>query len=177
MNKFLAILLLVFSFTVASLTVNAAALHSTNHASVISIDPLDLLFEGRITATYEQKLSTRNSFTVNAIFWNHSKDAFAFGVGGSYRWYFDLFEEGKSSLNGLSIGPRLDFLFWDWAGNDEKKAASFSTLALGGEVNYKWVFDGKWSVEPTIKFVIPVLRKSGYSYTNHGVGVNLGYCF
>jgi len=176
MNKFFS-LLLAFSFAAVSPTVDAA-LYSTNKEAVFSIDPIDLLFEGRISAVYEKKLSAKNSFTVNASFWDYDRNSSAFGVGASYRWYFDLFEEGKSSFNGLSVGPRLDGYFWNRRYNEpSKKDNSYSTLAVGGEVNYKWVFNDKWSVEPTIKFVIPIVRKAEYGYPNHGVGVNLGYCF
>ena len=99
--------------------------------------------------------------------------ASAFGIGGAYRWYFDPFSEGKSSLNGLFVGPRLDFFMWSWYDGE----VTYSTLAIGAEVNYKWTFSNKWVVEPTVKFVFPVMIESGYSYTNYGFGVNLGYAF
>ena len=177
MKKFLA-LILVFSITVISFTVNASTPFTTSENAVISVDPIDLLFEGRINATYEKKLNVKNSFTMNATYWHYSSHGSAFGVGGSYRWYFDLFEEDKSALNGFSVGPRADVFFWNWNYDDpNSKNTTYTTLALGGEVNYKWVFDSKWSVEPTIKFVFPVVKQSGYKYTNYGLGVNLGYCF
>jgi len=181
MSRFFTTLLLAFILVAALLFTNTAnaADFTTSKDKVVSVDPLDLLIDGRINATFEKKLSPKNSFTVNATYWGYDKYATAFGLGASYRWYFDLFEEGKSSLNGLSVGPRLDFFFWNRSYNNPSlEDVTYSTLAIGGEVNYKWVFGGgKWAVEPTIKFVIPVLKESGYSYTNYGLGINLGYCF
>ena len=173
MNKFF-MLLLATTFFAATLNINAAS-YTTSKGAVISVDPVDLI-NGRLNATYEKKLSPSNSLTINGSYWMYNSYLNAFGVGASYRWYLDPFEEGKKAMNGLSVGPRLDFYYWsyDYLGFDH----SWSTLAIGAEVNYKWVFSDKWSVEPTIKFAIPILKEKGYDYyTNYGFGVNIGYCF
>ena len=174
LNNNLTKLILVLAFFTTTL-LNAAS-YTTTKGAVISIDPVDFI-NGRINATYESKLNAINSFTANATYWHWNKHGSAFGIGGSYRWYIDLFEEKKSALNGLSIGPRADFFFWSWSyDNPILDDKTYSTFAIGGEVNYKWVFD-KWSVEPTIKFGIPLLKEKGYDYTSYGFGINLGYCF
>ena len=175
-NKFIA-LLLAFSFVAATIN-TSAAMYTTSKSKVVSIDPFDLINAGRINATYERKISAKNSFCINGSFWSFDEFRTAFGIGGAYRWYFDLFEEGKSSMNGLSVAPRLDLYYWSESWNNHLlKDESYPTLALGAEVNYKWVFSDKWVIEPTIKLVFPVLKKSGHRYTNHGFGINLGYAF
>ena len=175
MSKFFTTLLLAITFVAATLTMNATPSYTTSKGAALVVDPVDLI-NGRINLTYEKKLNSKNSFTINASYWNWADWLSAFGVGASYRWYLDLFEEGKTGMNGLSVGPRADIFFWSYdAGNTH----SYSTVAIGGEANYKWVFgDGKWAVEPTIKLTIPIVKEKGYNYySNYGFGVNIGYCF
>lgn len=181
MNKFIT-LFIVFTIVAATTTfttINAAD-YTTPKSKVVSIDPIDLI-NGRINATFENKMSATNSFTINASYWSFNKYLSAGGVGASYRWYIDPFEEGKKSLNGLSVGPRLDFFYWtyDWS-EWHMDNYSYTTLAIGGEVNYKWAFGdgGKWIIEPSIKIAFPILKEKGYDhYTNYGFGVNIGYAF
>ncbi|MCL2039285.1 MAG: hypothetical protein FWG85_02520 [Bacteroidetes bacterium] len=176
MNRFIT-LLIVFTFAAATLTTTTnAAEYTTSKSKVVSVDPLDLI-NGRINATFENKMSAKNSFTVNASYWSYWDWLSAMGIGGSYRWYIDPFEEGKSALNGLSLGPRVDMFYWS---SNFEYDDPWVTLAIGAEVNYKWAFGdgGKWSVEPTIKFMFPVVKGKKYTYyTNYGFGVNLGYAF
>jgi len=172
MNKFFTLLLAIT--LAASLSINAAS-YTTKKGSVLSVDPVDFI-NGRINLTYEKKLSTNNSFTINGSFWSYYSYLTAFGAGASYRWYLDPFEESKTALNGLSVGPRADIYFWSY--DNHGIDHSYSTVAIGAEVNYKWAFSDKWSIEPTIKFMFPVKKEKGYDfYRNYGFGVNIGYCF
>jgi hypothetical protein len=180
MKKLLIVMVAVMAICGASNSASAAKF-TTNSKSILSVDPVDLI-NGRVNVTYEMADplfgGKNNSLTVSGSYWGYSEWLTAFGVGASYRWYLDPFDEGKRSLNGLSVGPRLDFYYWgyDYYGFSD----SWSTLAIGAEVNYKWVFaKGKFSVEPTFKFTFPILKPDyGYfGYTNWGFGVNLGYAF
>lgn len=171
-------LLTLIVVALAMISISASADYTTNKTSVISVDPLDLINAGRINAIYETKFgNANNSLTINGSYWSWSEYGSAIGAGVSYRWYLDPFKEGKKALNGLSLGPRLDYYYWTWDFFAGYSDYSYSTLAIGGEVNYKWVFDNQWVVEPNIKFGIPILKESGGSYTSYGFGLNLGYAF
>ena len=172
---------LICVVTLFALVIQAnAADYTTKKTKVISIDPLDLLFEGRINATFETKMSPTNSLTINATYWNYTKYFYAIGAGASYRWYVDPFEEGKKGLNGFSVGPRAEFFSWTWdPGIKGWETESEITLSIGAEVAYKWTFSDKWVVEPIFKLGFPVKKPDwgGWSYTNWGLGVNLGHAF
>jgi len=124
-------------------------------------------------------MGTNNSFTVTAGYWDWGWDYYALNVGAAYKWYVDPFEEGKKSLNGLAVGPRLDFYYNDYSGPYSNLYEAYSTFTIGAEVSYKWVFgSGKWAVEPLFNFSIPVVKKDyGFTPQSFGWGVNLGYCF
>ena len=157
----------------------AAPEYTTSKNNVVSINPFPLMW-GQINVQLEHKMGPKNSISVNAGYWSWSEYWAAFNVGASYKWYFDIFEENKSALNGLAVGPRIDFEYWqtsrDWGWLDY---SNYPSLRIGAEVSYKWVFgDGKWAVEPNVKLTIPIMKKDyGFSPYNYGYGVNVGYCF
>ena len=179
MNKFFT-LLLAFSLA-ATLNINAAdtkADYTTSKSKVVSVNPISLTY-GRINASLETKMGADNSFTVTAGYWDLGwGDWYALNIGASYKWYLDLFEEGKKSLNGLALGPRADFYQNSYSGT-YRDYDSYSTFTIGAEVSYKWVFgEGKWAIEPNLSFAFPVTKKRyGFAWQGHGWGVNVGYCF
>jgi hypothetical protein len=176
MKKFLTLAAVALLFACTAVTASAAS-YTTGANNVISINPVGLI-DGRLNATFEHKLAPKNSLTVNASYWGLDDWASAFGIGASYRWYFDPFEEGKSAINGLSVGPRLQFYQWSYDYDlPYLEDFSYSSLSLGVEVGYKWVFSSKWVVEPTFNYAFPIMKKSGYSFADYGWGVNLGYAF
>ena len=166
---------LVIAFVFTAATLGHAASYTTSKGAAISIDPIDLI-NGRVNLTYEKKLGANNSLTINGSYWSWASWLSAFGVGASYRWYIDPFDEGKTTMNVLSVGPRADFFFWSY--DLSYVDHTYTTFAIGAEVNYKWTFSDKWIVEPTLKLMIPVKKESGYDYyNNYGFGVNLGMAF
>lgn len=177
MNKLLKLLIAVFF---VSATVSASAIeYTTANDDVVSINPFSLIW-GQLNAQWEHKMGTNNSISGNAGLWMQESDWNAFNIGASYKWYLDLFEEGKKSLNGLAVGPRIDMAYWfnstDWQPGLERD--NFVSFGIGGEVSYKWVFgSGKWAVEPVIKYTIPLVKKDYVSPNDYGLGVNIGYCF
>jgi hypothetical protein len=177
MNKFLT-LLLVFVFGAATLTTNAAK-YTTSKDKVVSLNPFALTW-GYFNVQLEKKMGTNNSGTISLGYNYYWENWTGLYVGASYRWYLDPFEEGKKSLNGLSVGPRVDVVYWS-IDSDYKWAdyGSYLGITIGAEVSYKWVFgDGKWAVEPGFNFGIPLVKKNyGFSPQAYGWGVNLGYCF
>ncbi|MDR0926598.1 MAG: DUF3575 domain-containing protein [Ignavibacteria bacterium] len=175
MKKYFLLVAVALIFAWSSATTSAAN-YTTNAVNVISINPFSLI-DGLLNVTFEHKLSAKNSLTVNASYWGYESYATGIGIGASYRWYIDLFEEGKSATNGLSIGPRLQYYHWSYSWDNDWADFSYSSLSLGVEIAYKWVFDNKWVVEPTLNYSFPIVKKSGYSFTDYGFGVNLGYAF
>jgi hypothetical protein len=175
MSKFISLVLALF-FVAATLG-STAATYTTSKNKVVSVNPVSLSY-GKVNVSLESKMGTSNSFTGTFGYWNWQYDYTAINIGVSYKWYIDAFEEGKNALNGLAIGPRLDYYFWNYSGNNPYYK-EYSGFDIGAEVSYKWVFgNGKWAVEPLISFGFPIL-KNDYNYKpqNYGWGVNLGYCF
>ena len=177
-NKFIS-LLLAFTFAAATLTTANAADYTTSKDKVVSINPFSFMW-GDFSAKLEIKKSPNNSISFDVGIWSYYDNWTGFKLGASYKWYIDLFEEKKSSLNGLALGPRVDLAYWstnyDWGAYAYE---SYPSLGIGAEVSYKWVFGGgKWAVEPNIKFSFPVMRKKyGFTPQDHGYGVSVGYCF
>ncbi len=143
------------------------------YSNSISANPIGLAF-GVLNATYENKLSPTNSFTIFGLYYGYT-DWAAFGVGGSYRWYLDI-NEGKRPIEGLSVGPMAEFGFWSWSGPSYITNDGGASFAIGGEVAYKWVFN-KFVVEPIVRLSIPVVKIHGLTYHSFGGGVNLGYAW
>ena len=168
-KAFLLIILAVFAFAIPS----KDALAQKSYNNCISANPLGLAF-GLFNATYEGRLSARNSFTINANYWSLA-DWYAFGIGGSYRWYLTLIQDKKKPLEGLSVGPLVAVGFWKYSGSFYSYTGQTS-FAIGGEAAYKWVFDG-FAVEPIIRIAFNVMHNDYFSYNAFGLGCNLGYAW
>lgn len=171
MKRFYAI---VFVLTIVALMGNVQEIFAQrvvqNYNQSIGANPIGLAF-GLFNAKYEQQVSAENSFTAEVIYWNFAGWS-AFGVGGSYRWY--LFQESEKALKGFSFGPYASVGFWSfenatWGGG--------TSLAIGGEAAYKWVFDGGFMVEPIVNVNFNILNLDGLSYRPFGLGVILGYAW
>jgi len=141
-----------------------------NYNQSIGVNPIGLAF-GIFNAKYEQQVSAENSFTADAIYWGFAGWS-AFGVGGSYRWY--LFQESDKAVRGLSFGPIVSLGFWSF---ENSTWGGGTSLALGGEVSYKWIFEGGFVVEPTVNLAFNILSLEGLNYRPFGLGVNLGYAW
>lgn len=150
----------------------------------ISADPLDLINRDQLNVTYEQKLSPENSFTVFASYVDLGgsvKDGSGgwsgFGIGASYRWYFDIGHQNKTPLEGLSVGPIAALTFFNYTHGFDEKTDAY--LAIGGEASYKFVILDGLSIEPTLKLMFAA-KKIDYmpsSYDPWGIGVNVGYAW
>jgi len=178
MNK-LFTLLLAITFVAATLTISAVE-NITSKDKVISVNLVSLTY-GRVNASLEFKMEPNNSFTLTAGYWDRGSDWYAFNVGASYKWYIDAFEENKKSLNGLAVGPRLDFYYNDYNGTISNiyNPEGYPIFMVGAEASYKWVFgEGKYAIEPNFSFGFPVNKKKGEkAMQQYGFGINLGYCF
>lgn len=171
MKKLLTLFAMCFAFIAFSTSSNA---QEKNHPGTYSltIDPFDFLVSKTLDVTFEYKLSPKNSFTISGLYIPYNDRWSGFGLGVSYRWYFDLFKEGKKSLNGFSFGPMARASWW----SDDLKIHDDETFfSIGGEVAYKWVFSGGWTVEPIIRLSFGVSEISGLGYEPIGAGINVGY--
>ncbi|MGA2297257.1 MAG: hypothetical protein ABSG15_06905 [FCB group bacterium] len=159
----------------ALLIICSTNLWAQRYSHSISANPIGLVF-GIFNATYEQQTAPINSFTVFGNYWS-VLDWSAYGFGGSYRWYPHLFEDGKKPLEGFSVGPRADIGFWSWTGFGSYSGYGGTSIAIGGEAAYKWVFGG-FVVEPIIVLEINVSKVVGYTnYNAFAGGCNLGYAW
>ncbi|MCO5252495.1 MAG: hypothetical protein M9949_13895 [Candidatus Kapabacteria bacterium] len=165
---------LIFAITIILMTASVQDLFAQrvvkNYNQSIGVNPIGLAF-GFFNAKYEQQVSADNSFTVDALYWGFAGWS-AFGVGGSYRWY--LLQENDKALRGFSFGPAVSIGFWSfenatWGGG--------TSLGIGGEAAYKWVFEGGFVVEPYVSITFNALDLDGLSYRPFGMGVVLGYAW
>ncbi len=138
----------------------------------ISGDPISLAF-GLLNVSYEQQIAPKNSFTVFGSYWSYS-DWSAGGFGGSYRFY--LMQETVRALEGFSFGPFASVSFWSYS-NAYYHYDGGTSIAIGAEAAYKWVFSGGFMVEPIIRLSFPLTTITGLSYHGTSVGVNLGYAW
>ncbi len=174
--KKLFVAMLFTVLTVPLFTTPAQAQYSNS----ISGDPLHFLLFGRLDVTYEHRVSAGNSFTIFANYWSFV-DWAAYGIGGSYRWYFDV-GNGQDALQGFSAGPLVGLAFWSWSGDAAVLNYSYgggASLYIGGSAAYKWIFGGGFVVEPNITLILNALSPTGLGgiYNPFGLGVNLGYAW
>ncbi len=131
------------------------------------------LWNGILTATYEQQVAPKNSFTIVGSFWGYN-DWTAGGIGASYRFY--LIQQSTRALEGFSFGPFLQVSYWSYSNNNYTYDGGTS-FAIGGEAAYKWVFSGGFEIEPTIHISFPITTITGLSYRGSWAGVTLGYAW
>jgi hypothetical protein len=168
----IALLVAVFAF---GLTQNTFAQGSRyNYSHTISANPILLAFS-ILNVTYEHQVSPINSFTIFGQYFS-VVDWAAYGVGGSYRWYPKLFDDGKRALEGFGVGPAAALSFWSWEGYTGYTDYGGTLFEIGGEASYKWVWGG-FALEPIVRLMIPVTKITGYSAGAFGAGVNLGYAW
>lgn len=163
---------------------NAQGKSGLNYGHVITADPFSILAgpfkRDVINLTYEHRLSKLNSITFSTQLHLKGEDEpwRMFGVGGSYRWYFKLFEDGKQPIEGFSFGPSafLVFSYFDPGYKyDTKNSPSMEVdLAIGGEASYKFIFSD-FVVEPIIRFLIGIPEPVEFRVIS--LGLNLGYAW
>ncbi len=168
LKLFVIILVAVFAIALPS-----KSLVAQSYNNAISANPIALAY-GMFNATFESRMSAANSFTISGYYWSFGSWT-AFGIGGSYRWYLKLIQDNKKPLEGLSAGPALAVGFWKWD-NTYYNYGGGTSIAIGGEAAYKWVFDG-FVVEPILQIMFNVANIQGLDYRPFGAGVNLGYAW
>ncbi len=168
MKKAFLLIALVTIFSLSMTEVYAQKVVKKYNQS-ISANPIGLAF-GLFNATYEKALSPENSFTAGFMYWGYGGWS-AYGLSGSYRWY--LFQDSEKMLKGLSFGPMVSLGMW---GYENDTYANSTSVSVGGEISYKWIFDG-FVVEPNAQISFNVLSIDGLTYKPFGIGVNLGYAW
>jgi len=177
MKKFVTVFI---ALVLVSFLSNTTRVEAQSYSKSISANPIGLAF-GLFNATFESRIGANNSFTIGGYYFSFATNWKAYGFGGSYRWYFDL-NDGKRPLQGLSAGPAILFGFWSYDHPSYDPYGVYSnydggtTVAVGGEVAYKWVFGG-FVVEPIFTLNFAVASVSGLTYQPYGLGVNLGYAW
>ncbi len=174
-------LLACFMIAIALIIGSASGLKAQSYHHNISADPIDLLATHVLNATFESQLSAKNSYTIfgsyysDDIGWGTWK---GYGIGASYRWYFKIGDIVNKPVQGFSAGPFAKLFYWkfDVEGNHIDTYDNGATFVIGGEVAYKWVFDG-FSVEPIIRLGINIKDVKGLGYDPMGGGINLGYAW
>lgn len=182
MKKTLTILTLAIIIALTSVNLNAQKVAATgNYDQAIFIDPFALLWGGALNVSYEHKLTPENSFTGQLYYWNYGWGWSALGLGASYRWYFNewantTFKLNKKSLEGLSVGPRVEVYNWSWdSGYNTNSYESYFSIGIGAEASYKWVFEGGWTVEPNVRYVYALSNKSYNNFRGNNGGIAVGY--
>jgi hypothetical protein len=163
--------LVILSLSILCLA--SATSFAQNYSKAISANPIGLAFD-LLNATYENKTSPNNSFTITGNYWSIS-DWTAFGIGGSYRWYFDI-NDGKRPIQGMFAGPKVSVGFFSWGGESYYNYSSQTWVGIGGEFGYKWVWDG-FMLEPSLNLLFGVGKVEHFTVGAFGAGLSLGYAW
>ncbi|MCK5741264.1 MAG: DUF3575 domain-containing protein [Chlorobi bacterium] len=173
--KLIGLLILVaLIMTVPSQNVEAAKKGAKSVNSVVSLG----LGINTIDIMYEKRMSKYNSFTAKVEYYHRYENWNGYGLKASYRWYIkDIIQDGKNPLEGLSAGPFARYTMWSYSADNLH--ASFdggSSMAIGGEVSYKWLFEGKWTVEPLVEIGLSLTDPEGFgTMSPFGLTVSIGY--
>ena len=174
MKKLLTLFAMCCAFIAFSNSSNAQLQNHTGNYT-LSVDPIDFLVSKTLNASFEYKLNPKNSFTINGSYYAYSDYWKGYGLGASYRWYVDLFNEGKKGLNGFSVGPMVRASWWSYDFDGIATYDGGTYIAIGAEAAYKWIFNGGWTVEPIVRLGFGVTDVSGLGYSGYGGGINIGY--
>jgi hypothetical protein len=148
-----------------------------NYSQAIKANPLGLAL-GIFNAEYEFRLGTNNSLGISGNYWTLFSDWNAYGVGATYKWYFDAFNTGANALAGLGVGPALSADFWTYnTGAGLFNYDGGTTFRVGAEATYKWIFGG-FVVEPGMNFMFVVSEVTGLgTISPFGIIFNIGYAW
>jgi hypothetical protein len=173
--KISALLIIIVTFLLLCSTNSNAQKASYNQC--IGVNPVTLLYNGTFSATYEQKIAPKNSFTLSGYYWSYY-NMVAYGFGGSYRWYLKAFDDGKKCIQGFSVAPTLAIGFWSWNGNQAlNNEYGGTSVAIGAEAAYKWVWDNFY-IEPILSLSINMTNIHGLqNYRPFNLGANIGYAW
>ena len=129
MKKLLIILLLGVGFS----------LSSDAQSQVIKTNPLGLAF-GNFNVSYERTLNESSSINVfaNYFFGLAGLDVQAFGVGAGWRYYFT--HAKKPIPAGFYVQPQVGLSFGNVT-DDFDEDFGYSTIGIGAELGYQWVWD------------------------------------
>jgi hypothetical protein len=130
-------LLLIFSST-PSLSQERSNVVSINLVWDTSQNFAEWLFSSNGTLEYQKNINKSSTWAVRLISWYlTSVDwiAKAFGVGGSYRWFFEPTAPEK-----FYIGGGLDFDFFTASVSFSFESPSSIVLAPKAEAGYRWLF-------------------------------------
>ncbi len=158
----------------------------------ITVDCLGLLFNtGNIQ--YNLKLNQNQSLALRGSYWYWNLDDYQAsgpGVGLVYHLFLD-----KSSLNGIYLGPTVQFIFWSaentfpslgngtiMAQTEKRKATWYSA---GLEIGYCWILDNGFTIDlyTGLRFLTGDSLNMGGDKLDlkglnwNGLGLGLGYAF
>lgn len=106
---------------------------------VIKTNPLGLAF-GNFNVTYERVMNEKSSINIfgNYFYGFAGLDVAAFGVGAGYRFFFT--HKKKPVPAGFYVQPQVGFSFGSVT-DDFDDDYSYSTIGIGAEIGYQWVWD------------------------------------
>ncbi len=140
-----------------------------NYNEAITANPLALAF-GIFNLNYEMQVSQENSLVLGASYYHYSGWT-GFSLSGMYKWY--LFQEKDKAIKGFGFGPSLSL---GHMGYRDETYDNGLTFAIGGEANYKFIFDD-FVLEPVFGANFNVLSRNGLNWQPFYLGVNVGYAW
>ncbi len=156
-----------------TLTTQESKARKASYSQAITVNPIGLAF-GSLNALYEGQLSKKNSFTAGGYLFTIG-DWVGYGVGGSYRWYIDLFKTRKRPIEGFAVGPKAQIDTWTWGGA-AKSYDGGVTFTIGGEAVYKWIWDG-FVLETGVVVNFNLAGLEGLNYSPFGLVGSIGYAW
>jgi hypothetical protein len=175
----LTLVLLIAAIAISVLP-NTVKAQKASYNEALTVDPLNFLLNGLLTAKYEQKLKPNNTYTAGALLAYTNPDGgtwLGIGVMGSYRWYIDLFKTRQKTIQGFSVGPRASIYYVSFDNEQNKSDLKSGTvLTIGGEAMYKWIW-APFVLETGIVLDFPVLNGSAFEPGAFGLNASLGYAW
>jgi len=172
--KFKLTVLLLIAAVALTLSPQESTARKASYGECITVNPIGLAFGG-INAMYERQISKNNSFTAGGYLYS-SGDWMGYGIGGSYRWYIDLFKTRKRPIEGFAVGPRVRIDTWTWEGGRVSPYDDGITFTIGGEAVYKWIWDD-FVLETGIVVNFNVAGLEGLDYSPFGLVGSIGYAW
>jgi hypothetical protein len=162
-----AALIAIMTFGTASDA--SAQARPSSRGSFIGGDPFGILWGYAISAQYEGRISQDNSYALRFALYPNIDNSI--GLGASYRFYI---ADGRA-LTGLNVSPGIDAII------GSSGELSYAYFSVGGDLAYKWIFDGGFGIEPYLSirniFLLSEYGNSKLSGFRPGVGVWLGYAW
>ena len=170
-----------------SLALLCTVIGSSAQTNIIKTNPITFAF-GNFNATYEKVLNSSSSlvfkgqYSYNLFLMDEIyqllgiDDVKSGGVGLGYRYYFTHLK--KEVPTGFYINPQASFSFGSTL-DDYKSRESATSLGLGAEIGYQWVWSSGFTLDLGIGPMYSTISSNGVAASGFvpSATLSIGYAF